>query len=314
MTLERSQGSTVWLMTTPMRVFLTGGTGFVGSAVLRELLEAGHQVLALARSDAAAERLVAAGAQIHRGSLEDVASLARAARDADGVIHTAFELDLDLAKFVAAAGVERHALEAIGSAMEGSGRPLLVTSGVLFLAPGRVATEDDTRLPGASPRATETLAASFALRGVHTAVVRLPVVHGADDRNFLPPLIAIARAKGVSAYVGEGLNRCPAVHQRDAARLYRLALEKSAPATRYHAIAEEGVTARHIAEAIGRGLDVPVVSIPPAAAMDHFGLMAALMAADNPASSTRTRERLEWQPREVDLLTDIGHPSTWRSA
>lgn len=229
------------------------------------------------------------------------------------MIHTAFGLSLDLAKFVTGAEIERRAIEATDSALEGLGRPLIVTSGVLFLAPGRVATEVDARPAGVSPRVAETLAASLALRGVHTSVVRLPVVHGRGDRTFPPSLIAVAREKGVSAYVGEGINRCPAVHQLDAARLYRCAFEKNLSGIRYHAIAEQGVMARKIAVVIGRGLSLPVVSIPPESAMEHFGLLSLLMGGDNPASSAHTRELLAWQPREVDLIEDISQPSYFAS-
>lgn len=288
-----------------MRVFVTGGSGFVGAAIVRELLDAGHEVLALARSDAAAARLEAMGARVHRGSLEDLESLERGVGDADGVIHTAF--DVDAAKFAAGAEIERRALETIGRILEGSERPLLVTSGFAFLAPGRVATEADVRAGGAL-RSAEDLAASFALRGVRASVVRLPMVHGVGDRNVVPPLVAIARAKGISAYVGDGATRWPAVHQRDAAHLYRLALEKSFSGERFHAIAEEGIAFRDIAEILGRRLGLPVASIPLEMASDHFGVYTLLAAVDTPATSTRTRELLGWQPREVGLLADLEQP------
>ena len=286
-----------------MRVFVTGATGFVGSAVVRELIDAGHQVLGLVRSDAGAKSVAAAGAEVHRGDLHDLKSLRSGAEAADGVIHTAFIHDFS--NYGPAAEADRRAIETLGVVLAGSHRPLIITSGSLVVAPGRVATEDDTASPN-FPRKSEEAALAMPSRGVRASVVRLaPSVHGKGDHGFVPRLIALAREKGVSAYVGDGRNRWPGVHRLDAAHLYRLALEKGSASARYHGVADEGVPAREIAEVIGRRLNVPVVSKSHEEAPEHFGWIGQFFAMDGPASSAQTRTWLGWRPTQLGLLADL---------
>lgn len=289
-----------------MRVFLTGATGFIGSAIVQELLSVGHQVLGLARSDAAAETLARLGAQAHRGELADTAGLAAAARACDGVIHTAFIHDF--AAHAAAAETDRQAVTAMLGALEGSGKPLVATSVTVLAAHAHPATED-IPVPEASPNPrakAEAMVLAAAGRGVRASVVRLPPsVHGAGDYGFVPMLVRMARGKGVSAYIGEGMNRWPAVHRLDAARLFRLALESALPGARLHAVAEEGLALRTIAEAIGAGLGVPARGIAADEAQGHFDWLARFVAIDNPSSSALTRASLGWQPKEADLLADM---------
>ena len=288
-----------------MRVFVTGATGFVGSAVVKELLTHSHQVLGLARSDQGAQALRQAGAGVHYGSLEDLESLRHGAEAADGVAHLAFIHDFS--KYQENIDTDQKVIAALNDALAGSGKGLVTTFGMGLLAPGRTPTEDEAANPAMNPRAAlEPLALAAAERGVRASFVRLsPTVHGAGDYGFVPMLIATAREKGFAAYVGDGANRWPAVHRLDAARLYRLALESAAPGTRLHAVAEEGITMRDIARTIGEGLGLPARSLTPEAAAGHFGWLARFVAMDAPASSALTRERFPWQPQEVGLLADL---------
>ena len=290
-----------------MRVFLTGATGFIGTAIVQELIGAGHQVLGLARSDAGAKSLIAAGAQVHRGDLEDLESLRSGAGMSDGVIHCAF--NHDFSKYAANCEADGHAVEALGSALVGSDRPLIVTSGTgVVFTPGRLATEEDapTSSSAGIPRsASEEAADAVAARGVRASVVRLPQVHDRVKQGLVTYLVDVAREKGISAFVGDGLNRWPAVHLLDTAHLYRLALEKGSAGARFHAVAEEGVPLRDIADAIGRRLKVPVVAKSPEEAADHFGWLGFFVGADVPASSAQTQERLGWRPTQTGLITDL---------
>jgi nucleoside-diphosphate-sugar epimerase len=304
-----------------MRVFVTGASGWIGSAVVPELLGAGHQVVGLARSDASAAALSAAGAEVQRGTLDDLEVLREAAAASDGVIHLAFKHELAFGgDFAGAADADRRAVETIGEALTGSERPFLIASGTLAVAPGRLATEQDGHDPavaaagrGEGPRtrwATAEHVLSLASRDVRASVVRLPPTnHGDGDNGFIATLVAIARGKGVSGYIGEGANRWPAVHRLDSARLFRLALEQAPAGSTLHAVADEGVPIRELAEVIGRHLQVPVVSIAPEDANEHFTWLAGFLAIDGPASSAFTRELLGWQPTRSGLIADLdeGH-------
>jgi nucleoside-diphosphate-sugar epimerase len=302
-----------------MRVFVTGASGWIGSAVVPELLGAGHQVTGLARSDASAAALAAAGAQVQRGTLDDLDVLASAAAAADGVIHLAFKHDIAFTgDYQGAADADRRAVETFGEILAGSDRPLVIASGTLGVAPGRLATERDGHDPapahlGGGPAArhgTAELTLSLAGRGVRSVVLRLPpTVHGDGDNGFVASIIGIARDTGVSGYIGDGANRWPAVHRLDAAHLFRLAAENVPAGTTLHAIADEGVPIRDVAGVIGRHLSLPVVSVAPEDAAGHFTWMAAFLGLDSPASSTLTRELTGWQPTQPGLIEDLekGH-------
>jgi len=304
-----------------MRIFVTGASGWIGSAVVPELLGAGHQVVGLARSDASAAALTAAGAEVQLGTLDDLDVLRNAAGASDGVIHLAFKHDIAFSgDFEGAADADRRAVEVIGDTLAGSDRPFLIASGTLGVAPGRVASEQDGHGPtaamaafGGGPRTrweTAELALSLSSGGVRSSVVRLaPTNHGEGDNGFMATLVGIAREKGVSGYIGDGANRWTAVHRLDTAHLFGLALEQAPAGSTLHAVADEGVAIRDIAEAIGRHLDVPVVSIAPEDAGEHFTWLAGFLGLDSPASSTLTRELLGWQPTQLGLIADLdqGH-------
>ncbi len=320
-----------------MRVFVTGATGFIGSAIVQELLGAGHEVLGLARSDASAKALIAAGTQVHRGTIEELDSLRRGAAASDGVIHTAFFHEIThmglgtrlrvmlggspggiVSRYMGAAiGADRRALETLGQALAGPDRPLVAAFGTLAMKPGRLATEDDAPDPhsvGGPRGASEETMLALASRGVRASMIRLPpTVHGDGDYGFVPRLIKAARKQGFSAHIGDGLNRWPAVHRLDAARLFRLALEQGVAGTRYHAVADEGVPMRQIAEVIGQRLNVPVVSKTPAEAAKLFSWIAPFLPVDNPTSSDLTRQRLGWQPAHAALLPDLEHGTYFKS-
>jgi nucleoside-diphosphate-sugar epimerase len=289
-----------------MRVFVTGATGFIGSALVRELLDAGHQVLGLTRSDSGAESLARAGAEVHRGDIYDLESLRTGAANSDAVIHLAF--NHDFSKFAENCETDRRVIEALGEVLEGSDRPLVITSGtgLGISEPGDPAKEDNPSISSkVIPRAmSEEAGVAVAARGVRVIVVRLPQVHNTEKQGLITPLIQIAREKGVSAYVGDGSNRWPAAHRLDVARLYRLALEKGTVAT-YNAVAEEGISFKEIAEVVGKGLNVPVVSLTPEEAQPHFGWLAHFADRDSPASSAQTRKQLSWDPTGPGLIEDL---------
>jgi len=290
-----------------MRVFVTGASGWIGSAVVPELLDAGHEVTGLARSDESAAALAAVGVAAHRGSLDDLDSLREGAAASDAVVHLAFKHDFS--DYLGAGRTERAAIETLAGALEGSGRPLLFASGAALIAPGRVATELDT-IPTSGPDAprggAEELALSYAVRGVLPVALRFaPTVHGEGDHGFISTIAGVAREKGVSGYVGDGSNRWPAVHSRDAGAMVRLALENAATGSIAHAVGEEGIATREIAEAIGAQLGLPVVSIAPDDSAEHFGWIGAFFGLDIPASSALTQQRLGWTPTHQGLLADI---------
>jgi nucleoside-diphosphate-sugar epimerase len=295
-----------------MRVFITGASGWIGSAVVPELLSSGHDVVGLARSDASATAIAALGADVFRGSLDDPQSLREGAALSDGVIHLGY--NHDFSRMEEAALTDRNAIEAIGTVLKNSDRPFVIAGGVLGLAPGRIATESDQPESGLHPRTTNVhFALSFAEEGVRTSCVRFaPTVHGDGDHGFIATLVAIAREKGFSGYIGDGTNRWPAVHRLDAARLVRLTLEGAPAGSSVHAVAEPGIATKAIAHAIGAGLGVPVVSVSNEEAVDHFGWMSQFFAMDATASNTITRELLEWEPTHQSLLEDLSEDHYFR--
>ena len=291
-----------------MRVFVTGASGWIGSAVVPELINSGHHVVGLARSDASADALAAAGAEVHRGSLQELDTLREGADKSDGVIHLAFIHDFE--RYAAANESDREPIEAMGAALEGSHRPLVIASGVATTAEGRPATENDPPAPDFPRSKAAAMTLALADRGVRSAVVRLPpTTHGRGDTGFIPRIIDIARRKEVAGYVGDGSNVWPAVHRSDAARVFRLALEQAPPGSVWHAVAEQGVPTGTIAQVIGRHLDIPVESIAPEDAVAHFGWIGTIWALNAPTSSSLTRERLAWRPSGPGLIEDLdaGH-------
>lgn len=289
-----------------MRIFLTGATGFIGSALVPELIAAGHHVIGMTRSDAGAKALAEAGAEPYRGTLEEPETLRRGAEKADAVIHTAF--DHDFSRFVENCEKDKRAIAALGAALAGSDRPLVITSGTGMGSGehGEPASEDVINLTHPNPRVASEMAGNALLeQGINVSVVRLPQVHNPYKQGLISPLVGIAREKGVCAYVGEGRNRWPAGHLSDVARLYRLAVEKRARGARYHAVGEEGISSREIMEALGRAMKLPVVSIAPEEAQAHFGWMAMFVALDMPASSALTQARLGWKPTGPTLIADL---------
>jgi nucleoside-diphosphate-sugar epimerase len=306
-----------------MRIFVTGASGWIGSAVVPELLEAGHEVVGLARSEASAQRLEAAGAIVQRGDLDDPDGLAKAANDSDGVIHLAFQHEVAFidGNFAAAAAADRRAVEAMGAALTGSDRPFVLASGLLGLNVGRVATEDDGLIAGAAVRAspiglrsaTALLALSLRGVGVRSSVLRLPpTVHGDGDQGFVSTLVGIARQRGVAGYVGDGASRWPAVHRSDAASLFRLAVEAAPAGSVLHAVGDEGVPFHQIAEVMGRHLDIPTASVTPADSLEHFGHLGLLVALDSPATAAVTRELLSWEPTGPSLIEDLDQDHYYR--
>ncbi|MFC5220284.1 SDR family oxidoreductase [Streptomyces coerulescens] len=298
-----------------MRIFVTGASGWIGSALVPELIDAGHRVVGLARSTASADALVAAGAEVVRGTVDDLDVLGTTAAASDGVVHLAFKHDIAFTgDYVGAAEADRRAVDTFGDALAGSDRPFVLASGLAGLKPGQVSTERDRPTVDGSPASlrarTATTALALASRGVRSSVVRLsPTCHGEGDNGFMATLVGIARTRGVSGFVGDGTNRWAAVHRLDAARLFRLAVEKAPAGAVLHGTAEEGVALRDIAEVIGRHLDVPVTSVAPEAAGEHFGWLGAFLAMDAPASSVLTQESLDWRPTRPGLLEDLdkGH-------
>jgi nucleoside-diphosphate-sugar epimerase len=290
-----------------MRVFVTGASGFVGTAVVENLIRAGHTVLGLARSDGAADAMTRMGAEAHRGDLSDLEELSAGARVCDGVIHTAY--NHDFSQFAAAGETDRRAVEALGAELAGSGRPLVVTSAIGLLASGQPTTEGDagdSKSPGAVRIPSEDTALALASAGVRSSVIRLPLmVHDRTRQGLATRLIGLARQTGISAYIGDGINRWPAVHRLDAAHLYRIALEKGAAGSRYHAIAEDSIRLREIAEVIGKILNVPVIAISPAKAAGHFGFLAYFVGSDFLTSSAHTKEALGWDPTHPGVIADL---------
>ena len=287
-----------------MRVFVTGASGFIGSAVVAELIQGGHQILGLARSDSSARDLEAAGAEVHRGTLEDLESLRSGASQADAVIHTGFVHDFT--KFKEVCAIDRDAIQAMAAVLVGSDRPFIVSAGIGVI-PGRPKTEEDPPSPVSDqmPRASEQEADAARAQGVRAMTIRLPQVHDTVKQGLITMAVDVARRKGVSAYIGEGQTRMAAAPRQAVAELYRLVLEKGTPGATYHAVAEEGVPLRAIAEAIGRGLRVPVVSLSPEEAADHFGWLGMFMGHDMRASSKLTQERLGWNPTGPGLIDDL---------